>query len=381
MNNEKKIVEFVSKYAKRAVKEIKEKGYLSGGKNGPYNDNETPLRISSHWIKIFSWLFQKENNNEYLEYIKILANYISSQAIYVDENIVTFCSRNKKNKDHVNGTIGNAWIIEGLVEASKVLNNIDYYNLSVKVFLSFQFNEKLGIWNRYEIDGRILGYDETFNHQLWLAVAASEIISYKNNEIIKRQLDIFLNKLNNNKLYRIHKNGLIKHFSYIDDTLRHKLGFIKNHLFRDYSKNRNLKYKEEGYHYFALYGLACLKNAYPEHSVFKGNKINKSIEYAFDKKNYERQMNRSSYEDGTGLAMNLSPNATINIYCFPYNSPTFELPFIVKTFTNKKMNDIEFDELWNYQTKLIKEKENNISNNINDYDTLIARIYELLMAL
>lgn len=378
MNNIK-YIDFIVNQADKKIYEIKEKGYIPGGSNGPYNDNETPLRLSSHWILIYSWLYKRYQNKKYLKCIEILSEYLYHQKIHLFDDKFTFCSRSKEGKDHVNGTIGAAWIIEGLVEATNVLKDEKYYNLAVKVFLSHPFNKKIGCWNRYDIDGKKLGYDETFNHQLWLAAAGSEILGYKENKAIEKQINRFLDKTLDNRLFRIHNNGLIKHFSFISDNFRHIVGFFKNHYFKDYAKKNSLIYKEEGYHYFALYGFAILKNNFSNHPIFKSKKLKNAIEYALNKENYIKQINRNPEEDGTGLAQKL--RSKTNVYCFTYNSPSFELPFIIKQFNNSTFNNKLIDELWTIQKKITMNKDGNLTKDVYDSETLTARIYELLRAI
>ena len=183
------ILDFLKIQAEEIIKELSKNGFIEGGKNGPYDDNETPVRITSHWIIIFSWLYTKTNEKKYYNSIKKLADYIYNLK---NDNInYTYCCRNKLGKDHVNGTIGAAWIIEGLVEATKILKDEKYYELAVEMFLSHPFDKKTKCWNRYEITGELLGFDETFNHQLWFAASGSQIINYKNNETIRNQINIF----------------------------------------------------------------------------------------------------------------------------------------------------------------------------------------------
>lgn len=368
---------FIDIQAKNAMEEIEKKGFISGGTNGPYNDSETPIRVSSHWIFIFSWLYKTTKNDLYKDYVKKLADYVYSQKIEISENQFQFCSRNKENKDHINGTIGGAWAIEGLVEASNLLRDNKYYDLAVKVFLSHPFNKKSCCWNRIEINKKNLGYDITFNHQLWLAAAGAQIVKYKLNTEINDQVEAFLNGLLNKNVFRIHNNGLIKHFSYIKNGSKFQaIKFFKNHILKDYYFKHSLKYKEEGYHYFALYGFAILKDTYPSHPIFTSKKFKKALNYALKQENYLRQLNRKPEDDGTGLAINYKTN--LNIYCFPYNSPAFELPYIFKKLKPELYNSNFISDMWLLQKRETIDEKNNFNDNVYDKKTLTARIYELI---
>ena len=81
----------------------------------------------------------------------------------------------------------------------------------------------------------------------------------------------------------------------------------------------------------------------------------------------------------TGLAKKINNNT--NIYCFPYNSPSFELPYIIKQFNPELFNDKLIDELWEIQKKVTMDKDGNLTKNVNDEITLNARLYELLKAI
>lgn len=378
MNRE--IENFIKKQAQEAMKLIEIHGYIPGGGNGPYQDNETPVRVSAHWIQIFSWLYSKEGSEQYLDAIEKLASYLYNQK--VEKTNYSFCCRNKEGKDKVNGTIGQAWIIEGLIEASKVLNDNKYYDLAVKVFLNHKFNDKIGCWNRYEIDGRILGYDGTFNHQLWLAAAGAQIVNYKDNEEIRKQIKCFLDNCINNFLFHIHPNGTICHYCCIRDSAYHILYYYLRELkqkFNEILKKPNMRYKEEGYHYFALYGFAILKEEFKDHSIFKHKKMIKAVNYAVNPNNYKKQLNVDPQKDGTKLANKIG--GKYNIYCFPYNSPFYELPYICKIFAPDKLNDELIDELWEIQKNSCLDEYGNMTQNNKDSITLTARIYELLRGL
>lgn len=375
---EKEVFNFVKINADEIIGILSKSKNIMGGENGPYNDHETPVRVSAHWIIIFNWLYNKTHEKKYIDSIKIIAEYLYN----AKETNLTYCCRNKENKDHVNGTIGEAWVIEGLIEAAKCLNDDKYYELAVNIFLNHSFNEKIGCWNRMEIDGKILGFDETFNHQLWFAAAGVEILSFKDNLKIREQVNCFLDKCIGNKLFRIHNNGLIRHYSCITDCFKHFIRYrkiiIKDNFNNLFSKP-SLKYKEEGYHYFALYGFAIIYNDFANHKIFKTRKMKKAIQYGLNENNYLKLLKQSSNLDGTGLAKKF--NLECNIYAFPYNSPSFELPFILKNFDNEKNNYDIIEKLWYIQKDLTMDNNYKLVKNTNDTITLTSRIYELLRAL
>ena len=195
------IIDLLIHSADVTISELDDKGYLLGGKNGPYNDPETPYRVCSHWIFIFNYLYEFTKEEKYLKAIKKIGNYLYDE--YLDNENIVFKCRQKEGKDSVNGTIGNAWIIEGLIDLATILNDKKYYDIALKIFLSFPFDEHFGIWNRREYNGELLGYDGTFNHQLWLAAAGCQIIHYEDNKDIRKQIYTFLDRCSSKFLLNI----------------------------------------------------------------------------------------------------------------------------------------------------------------------------------
>lgn len=372
----KEIVGLLINSAKKCLLEIEEKGYIAGGSNGPYNDNETPYRVCAHWIFIFDYLYQETNDKKYLNAIKKLGEYLYKE--FLNNKHVVFKCRQKEGKDTVNGTIGNAWIIEGLIKLSEILKDDKYYYAAVEIFKCFSYDKNMGLWNRIEYDGKELGFDGTFNHQLWLAAAGTQILAYKDNKAIRDEINDFLSHCKSNLIFNIYNDGLIKHFSLQNRSLKsivkYYLRDLKNSI-KGLLNKPNMRYKEEGYHYFAMYGFALVYSKFYDHSLFKTNKFRKSLKYTFNKENYLKLINQNKYFDGTKLASKFDVKS--NIYAYAYNSPFLELPYIYKTFKGELMNNDEFNELWNIQ-KDITVVNNYMSKNTNDPVTLSARMYELV---
>lgn len=366
--------------ADEAVKQVKLNGYMQPGHNGPYYDDETPIRNSAHWIVIFDYLYKKTNDTDYLECIKILAEYLYNKR--PQGKLAAYHCRNKKGKDSVNGTIGAAWIIEGLICAAHVLDEDKYYNLAVDVFKKHEYSYILHVWNRVEIDGTVLGYDNTYNHQMWLAAAGAEIIKYQEDKEIKKQIEDFLSASEKTKLFQVSSKGVVRHFAYIADTQKHKKDYfkreIKEQLYR-ILKKPDMQYKEEGYHYFNMYGFAILYEVFNEHSFFSCDKLKRALKYTMNLENLNLLDSRSPKEDRTGLAQKYKP--TTNLYAYGYNSPAFELPYIIKTFAPEKLTSDMIQNLWDSQVNATGNGSDLFAKNTEDAVTLQARMYELVRAL
>jgi hypothetical protein len=375
-----KLIDVLENLAVEGQEIVKKHNKIPGGKNGPYNDLETPVRNSSHWIMIFSKIYKLSKQKKYLDSIYKLAEYIISNE--ARPYGYSFFHRNKKRKDKCNGLIGQAWTFESLIKASEILQDEKYSKIAIEVFNQHPFNEKYGLWNRVEIDGNIFSFDGTFNHQLWFASSASSIIE-NNDKIIEQKINIFLNYVKNNlttmndglifhqikwiwrrRLLRSYLFNAIAKSTYknIELLLREgKLSF-KYTKISDFEKERIKKeiYRSVGYHCFNLYAFAILKNNFPEHKLWQNPILDKTLRYIFTDKYFI--------------------DIEHNKYGFPYNAPGFEIPFILFTFFKNNHKDYQKQiEKWlNIQFKKSYNIEKNwFSNNNPDPLTLTSRFYEI----
>ncbi|MBQ8667888.1 MAG: hypothetical protein IJ526_13690, partial [Lachnospiraceae bacterium] len=260
------IKEIIFSQAQIALEELEEKGYIEGGFNGPYHDQETPLRVCSHWIRIFGYCNQINPSYKYNNAVVSLAEYIVEQQ-YPNG---TFLCRSKEGKDRTNGLIGLAWIIEGLVAASEITKDKKYYLAGKRAFFSQIYDMSRGLWIRVDIDNRVLGIDTTYNHQLWFAAAGGLLFSFDHDYSIGSTIRHFLE--HSFHTFKVYDNGLISHFVYCDGKLFEDFQSIKRYI-KEVILRRNgypsMKYKEEGYHYFNMYGFAVLHSVFPDHPFFR----------------------------------------------------------------------------------------------------------------
>lgn len=367
------VIKIIDEVAEKCLEELLKNKELSGGVNGPYHDPETGIRVSAHWIFLFAYEYDKTSDVRFHNAIHILADYIYNNQL--DNG--TFICRNKKGKDCINGTIGIAWAIEGLIEATKVLNNEDYYSAAVKAFHSQKFDNKTGLWIRQEVDGKFLGYDNTYNHQLWFAAAGAQICSYRREERIEQEVCSFLD--HSKTTFRVFKSGLVHHFAIVDKSIKTRvkseIKFYKQVLLR-LSKRASYQYKEEGYHNFNIYAFALLHKVYPEHPFFESDKLKRALEYSFDLSNSIALQDNHVQTDSTGLAVKYTSKC--NIYGFSYNSPAFELPFIFKEFLDTAERTA-CDQLLCMQIQLTYDDDKkSFCRNTEDSITLDARTYEYI---
>lgn len=352
---------------------------IKAGNNGPYFDVETNLRNIAHWCVIFSDYYLHSRNPAYKNYVIVLANEIISSKYYYQAGV--YKCRECVGKDEMNGVIGAAWIIEGLVAASKATGNMEYYERAKHVFLAIKFNYKMGLWNRISLNGETLSIDATFNHQLWFAAAGALINNFKKDQSIQDMVNRFIKKLPDN--ITIRKNGRIGHFTYNDKNgiLNKPVLLYKNikSFVGEVKNSQSLAYKEAGYQTFNLLGMALLQDnvSYPI-SFFKSRKFKKCIQYVFSEEFFDALCNADRTKDSTHVPSQL--NVSFNVFSFAYNSPAFELPRVIKCFCNGERSYEEIiKRFMEKQKELTYDNSKHLfSKNTDDPYTLTARIYEFI---
>lgn len=356
--------------AKHAVKEQRSDGSFPPGSNGPYDDPETPVRTTSHWLYTLSRLCSQgdefevssEERDEFNQAARKAIDYLTSQAARPSN--ATFRHRESVGKDECNGLIGQAWTIEALVEAGRTFDQPHLVGLAEEVFLLHPFDSKLGLWQRVDVDGTVLGYDRTFNHQLWFAAAGGELAQQVGGQV-DEQMQRFLDMLST--LIDVDDCGLIRHLLTPEFSIRQYLGFsldvtrrelCRNKLLgpiRPPSNRRTLRAKAIGYQSFNLYALAMLAERYPDHQVWEDRLIQQAIEFATS------DAFRSRLAD--------------NPYGYPYNVSGFELAYALDVF--ERCSPAEQREWVEQQFRLTYDPTTaQLSRNNPDPETLTARLYE-----
>ena len=373
------IKQLIKNISIKFYKELIEKGYIAPGHNGPYNDEETPVRNTAHWLSIFSYLYSETQEKKYYNAVIKCAKYLTSNNAR-PANATFYCRKNK-NKDFSNGLIGQAWIIEALVEAFKILGEKKYLDLASEVFLLHPFDESKGLWKIVNVDGSIRNFDMTFNHQLYFSASGSSVYNLTKNQRIKEMIDVFFGKLKYN--LGIHRDGLIKHSIIFGETINDrikKLGKIIKLVLFDVVKRKNMIYKEIGYQMFNVYAFAILYDNGIGIDFFNGEKFSRILKYTFSDEIFEKLKINNNKSDITNIPI-IDNNINVNRYGFAYNAPGFELPYIYVIFKDRidNFNKINIDRIINAQIRLTYDcNKKMFSNNTEDERILTSRIYELV---
>lgn len=371
-------LDLIVEIAENKWKYISKHGFAQPGCNGPYKNMDTSVRNSAHWICSYAFLWETAHDIRYHHAVEILSEYILRSENYGKSGNV--CSRKDRYLDKTNGLIGPAWTIEGLIYASKILNDKKYTEKAKKLFLLHPFNETDGIWEILDLDGT-RSFDVVYNHQLWFAAAGAMLIEQEYDKKIDDEIRLFL-KCSADKLFAVHEDGLIVHsLAYqlkpeevrqqkksiqkrrTDSLLHSPFKSIKRKVKGIVLGHPDQKMLENGYQLFNLYGFALLKKEYGEEAIFRSSKFQSALQYAIN---------------GNNLSQLMEPQGRFpfNPFSFSYNSPAFEYPFVCEIFG--KRNHVMDERLFQFQINhLYDYKNRSFTKQCDDPETLDARIYEL----
>lgn len=350
--------ELLERSAQVGLEKQRDDGSMPPGANGVYGDPETPVKTTGFWAVVFAKVFSQRNDSRYRDAAIDAINYICSDK--ARPNGYTFHHRNLSSKDSCNGLMGQAFTIESVAFTSKVLDIPNAVEICKDVFLHHPFNYDLGLWKRVEIDGDILTYDRTFNHQLWFAAAGSLLDDPEINEII----DMFLDRLSDNMA--TYETGLVKHPLFPEISFREAINMLtkpqERPLLRNevldllplQSRKKRLYNKAIGYQSVNLYALSLLGNKFPNHDIWKDENIVKASNY----------IKEISYKK----AIQNNEKAYTNI------ATGFENAFFLETFCSDNTEIIQWwveEQLkrsYDLQTSLM-------TNDAHDPETQAANIY------
>ncbi len=351
--------DLILKSAETVIQGQRQDGSFPPGHNGPYCDPETPVRNTSHWLITLLKASELSGESKFKDAAKKAAAYLMSEEARPMK--ATFWCRKNPEKDFCNGLIGQAWAIESLALAAEKLGEPELKRLAEKVFLLHPFEEKTGLWKRVNVDGSILPFDLTFNHQLWFAASGSLLLGEQNDQVRNRVshfMDMLPHHLN------VHRTGLIRHSIEVSAIAQGLYKFPASILrmtrrIRSPKSSETRMTKEIGYHAFNLYAFAILKREILQHSFWETHKFKAALHY----------VKRDEFAKGLEN----------NKYGYAYNPPGFELPYALHVFSSFSEEDVtplmsgwvsqQIKRCYDFNTGLM-------NRNTEDPITLAARLYE-----
>mgnify|MGYP002508076785 CR=1 FL=1 len=122
--------------------------------NGPYYDEETKVRLLSHYIIAYCKFSKVKDTERFNQLILSMAQELCDEKYRPDG--YTFLCRMGNKKDKTNGVIGQAWVIEALVELYVYFGEGKYLDLAKRIFLMHPYDSKIGGWHCVSIEGKIM---------------------------------------------------------------------------------------------------------------------------------------------------------------------------------------------------------------------------------
>ena len=351
-SNGMQLGELLEQEANKAGALIGEKGFMPAGHNGPYFDEETPVRNTAHWLFVFSVLYERTKDSRYKDFAEKAIAYLTGAEARPMK--AAFWIRKNPEKDFCNGLIGQAWVMEALIKAAQVFDRPELYQLAEEVYLLHSFDEDLWIWKRLNVDGSYNSPDPTFNHQLWFGAVSTML---DRTPAAVEASSLFFEKIATRvKLYR---DGVINHVSPVTRLslkVKHPPKVVEGVVRYGYYQvsKRSLRKKAAGYHAFNLYAFALYSQALPDHPFWESGKFKKMLRVT-DRPHFLKQQKD-------------------NKYSFPYNPTGLELAFVRETF-DPDPGKVEY---WlNQQIAFTGEPGKSImTGGTADENTARARIYE-----
>lgn len=337
-------------------------GSFRHGHNGPYGHVETPVRNTAHWLSVICYAL-KSGSLSTTE-----AERLKSSACRAVEYLLSheprphgssFFCRKSPGKDSCNGLIGQAWTIEGLMEAYNVLNLESARNTALEVFFLHPFDYEKGLWNRVDIDGSIIGFDYTFNHQLWFAAIAMQLADARAERMARRFFDTV------GKNIETYSDGVIFHAANIEkfsfSDIKNPYNCVKKirGALNRVKLRKSLYAKSVGYHSFNLYAYAMLKNHLQEHEFWRSDRFSKML-LVTNNESFLRCLHG-------------------NPYGFPYNPTGIELSYVGRVFSLgdeyvQKWLSLQYDKTYDSMSEDLM-----IRGSLDDA-TSSARVYEAARA-
>jgi len=325
---------------KISLKEILVKSALSGlnlqrkdgsfpaGHNGPWNDLDTPIRTTAHWSILLLKAYKLTKNSKFKNAAEKAGSYLISKKCQ-PHGFSFFCRRTGKNR--CNGLIGQAWVVEALIELGNILKQKKYLDVAEDVVLKHHFNKKRCLWYNLEIDGTKLNINITLNQQIWFAVMAYKLSLITNNDLIKHRTISFFKRLS-------------QHICFNGKYITHLIHPLSNFIYRKESR---------GYLSFVLTGLAHINNL--DSSLLSKTtlkQISKSIDF----------LNDGAYQSNWKFCWSYNPTGLEAAYILYSFKPTKQI--LVRKWIEKQLK-----RHFNFKTGLM-------NRNTSDPNTLAARIYE-----
>ena len=369
---------FLKEIADNYLDAFERQGHANPGHNGPYGHIDTPARNTAHWCITYGHLWKVFGDPRYREISRRFADYLTT----LQEESLSGAVKCMEDEtyNHMNGLVGQAWCIEALVYFYEISGVPEYLDCAARIFMVPQYREDWHMWEMVELDGRCIGLDYTFNHQLWFAAAGSMILRQRESPVIRDRITDYLDGCRTHLL--VHRDGLIRHcgdltLSYgpASDLKKWVKRTAKKTLFRHRRHIDPNRYDADGYerayHLFNLYAFAILKRDFGFHPIYSSKALLAALDYGRRTGLHNDFFNVENLIHGR-------PGAIMNDYAYAYNSPAFEYPYVYRVFGDRDFSG-KCEHLFELQlASTYDETAKQFSRNNSDPETLTARCCELV---
>ncbi|WP_436344718.1 hypothetical protein [Natronorubrum sp. FCH18a] len=348
--------------ADTAIKRFGNESHAPAGSNGPWNDEDTPVRNTAHWGITFAWAAKQIGDRKYRDAARMCATYLCSDEVQPEG--YSYRHRQSDEKDQCNGLIGQAWTIESLIRLGKLLDNPKLLDIAESLIETHPYDGSLPGWHAIDVDGTDLGYHFTLNQQLWFAAVGAEVCDRRENDRIERQVQAVLDRVPS--ILTQFREGPVYHsvapgldpklfVPYLVKNIRLKRipDPILHRVRTEY--RRKIERRSYGYHSFILSSLAILHEQYPNHPTWEDPLIETLTEYT------RSERYRVAIND--------------NQFCYSYNPTGFEIAhWEWELHENKHAAE---DWVSEQLSRCYSFDRDRMDRTPYDEETLAARIYQL----
>jgi hypothetical protein len=329
-------------------------GSFSSGHNGPWNNDDTPVRNTAHIALMLFKAYKISKNEKYLLSAKKACDFLMSNK----SRPGGFNFLCRADGDKVNGLIGVSWALEPLIFIGKEMGIKPYLEFSKKLIEMHKYDSRKNLWRIKRVDGLDGSICMTLNQQIWFGTMALTLgNALRDKFLISTSTSFFVNLPNK---IRYLEKGIISHV--ISGGIKQR--FVGG--FEGLKGNRGCIYERSvGYMPFLAYGLAL---AYINNKSFKFWKSHEMMKII--------------------KSILLALNKTYSPAYFPiknkflgqYNPLGFEIAFVLQTFNSlvgidqskiKKWVEFQVKNYFDFDSGFMKK---------NTVDPLIlsARFYETI---
>lgn len=334
-----------------------ENGTFPPGHNGSWNVLETHVRNTGHWIITCAKAYELTQDVAFKDAVERAGNFLLSPDACPFGH--TYRIMQKKGWE-TNGIVGQAWVLEALLAAWKVLDNDDYLQAAHSLVIAHSFNRKLSLWHITSLEGQVTKEHTTLNQQIWFTACAHQVGLKTNDPDILEKSTASANnfsgiaKFNGNFIHMIVNEKIYSKYDW-KTFFKWKWKFFKD--------RRIFDLLSKGYISYSLYPLAILHESDNSLQLWKTEDFHALYLSSFFY--MEDHVFKYSIDD--------------NPYAFSYHPTGFEAAYILDTFShylnNPKRNSKDWIE------KQINQhfdfQKNLMCKNTYDPNTLAARLYEV----